>query len=103
MEDAAFAQGRGLATAREPASARTLESHRSKDARLRGYNRGSDGVDATLDREAGVLFAEQGREPVLYRAALPRRQLWSARIAARPARGRGRFCARTRSRSRDQG
>ena len=47
-------EDRCVRVAREPAPRRALDAHRAEDARVRGHDRGSDGVDAAVDRQAGV-------------------------------------------------
>jgi hypothetical protein len=51
-----------------------------------------DRVDAAMDRQAGVHQIKRPGEQTVYRAALPRRQLWSPGAAAWAARGRRRLC-----------
>ena len=47
--------------AREPASGRALDAHRSEHARIRRHDRRPDRVDEALDRQAGVHQAERRR------------------------------------------
>ena len=47
--------------ARKLAPGRALDAHRATDARLRGHDRGPDGVDEALDRQAGIRPAERRR------------------------------------------
>ena len=65
--------------AREPAPGRALDADRPDHARIRGHDRRSDGVDAAMDRQAGVHQAERSGEQNLLRAALHRRKLCAFR------------------------
>ena len=51
--------------ARESASGRALDAHRPDHARLCGDGRRPDGVDAAVDRQAGIHPAEQRGKPDL--------------------------------------
>ena len=59
------AEDRYFRLARKPASRRALDAHGAEDARVRGQDRRSNRVDATLDRQAGVQQAERRAEPDL--------------------------------------
>ena len=89
--------------ARELAPGRALDADRPELARICRHDRGSDGVGAAMDREAGVHQAERPGEQDLLRAALHRRKPGFAGAAARAAHGRVRLCGGTRPRSGKQG
>jgi hypothetical protein len=76
--------------ARELAPGRALDAHEADFARIRGHDRRPDGVDAAMDRKAGVQQAERPGEQDLLRAALPRRRREGCppRVVARTPPGR---------------
>ena len=78
---------------------RAVDADRHDDARLRRNGRGSDGVDAALDGQAGIHSAERAGKQNICRAALHRRKLWSTGAASWAPDGRFRLCGGTRRRS----
>ena len=52
--------------AREPASRRALDAHRRENARVHRDDRGSDDVDETVDRQAGMTRQDEQANRIYY-------------------------------------
>src|SRR5262245_19777998 len=68
---------------REPTPGGTMDAPRCRDDRVRGDDRGSDGVDAAVDGEAGTDETRRACESDLLRAQLSRVELRHALATCR--------------------